>query len=142
MDADMAKIERPPSTGRCGPAPASRIFGAPWGAGQVVWRVAMARLVADQALGRKLPEPIPADSGELLELLDDAATYAAAGQGQGAPRFDHGMRLFQQAHAHYQAVITEELSRAHHDLAAATKALKLATWWLAGVTVLLGAVEA
>lgn len=88
-----------------------------------------------------LPDPVPNDPTELLDLMDDAASFAARGQGAGAPAFDHGVRVFNQLNAHYQARIARELGEAHHGLTSATNALKAATWWLAGVTVLLGVVE-
>jgi hypothetical protein len=88
-----------------------------------------------------LPDTIPTDRKELLDLMDDAASLAAGGQAAGAPLFDHGIRIFNQLNAHYQAQIARDLGDAHHGLKNATTALKVATWWLAGVTVLLGFVE-
>lgn len=88
-----------------------------------------------------VPDPAPTDPAELLEMMNDASTYAAAAEGATAPQFDHGMRVFNQLHAHHQLHIAKELGEAHHALKEATNALKIATWWLAGVTIALGLVE-
>lgn len=87
------------------------------------------------------PNPIPEDPERLLQLMDEALNYAGAAQGPGAPAFGHGMRLFNQFKAHFDLHISQEMSAAHARLASATRALKIATWWLAAITVLLGAVE-
>ncbi len=88
-----------------------------------------------------VPEPPPSDPGELLDFMDDASKYAAAAQGATAPQFDHGIRVFNQLYAHYQLHMARELGDAHHALKSATNALRLATWWLAGITIALGLVE-
>jgi len=84
------------------------------------------------------PDPIPEDINVLMELMDDASKYAQGAQGMGAPLFDHSIRIFTQLNAHYQIKITRELQKAHNGLITATNALRVATWWLAIVTVLLG----
>lgn len=88
-----------------------------------------------------MPELVPSDPRELLDLMDDASTYASAAIGATAPQFDHGIRLFNQLNAHYQIHIAKELGEAHHALKNATNALKVATWWLAAITIMLGGVE-
>jgi hypothetical protein len=88
-----------------------------------------------------VPEQVPSDPQVLLDLMDDASKYAASGQGATAPQFDHGIRLFNQLHAHYQIYVAKELGQAHHALKGATNALRVATWWLAVITIALGAVE-
>jgi hypothetical protein len=100
----------------------------------------MAKLVKDAAVDRRLPEPIPDDAQGLLELIDDAATWAAGAQ-PGSYRFEHGMRLFKAASAHYDLVVSRELAQAHHDLKSATTALNVSTVALAVVTVILVGVE-
>jgi hypothetical protein len=59
----------------------------------------------------------------------------------GRSLFDHSIRIFTQLNAHYQIKITRELQKAHNGLITATNALRVAIWWLAIVTVLLGSVE-
>lgn len=88
------------------------------------------------------PDPVPTDIQALLELMDHAADEAGRGEGAGAPYFDHGTRLFNQLHAHFQIRSSRELAQAHDHLKLATRALSVATWWLAAVTVALGALEA
>jgi hypothetical protein len=56
------------------------------------------------------PTVVPTDVQDLLDLMDHAAEEAGKGQGSGAPYFDHGMRLFNQLHAHFQI-------KSSHDLA-------------------------
>jgi hypothetical protein len=73
--------------------------------------------------------------------MDDASRYAAPAEGATAPQFDHGMRVFNQLYAHYQIHVAKEIGEAHHALKSATNALKVATWWLAAVTIVLGVVE-
>jgi hypothetical protein len=87
------------------------------------------------------PDPVPGDVEELLELMDDAARHASTAQGAGAPAFDHGTLIFSQLKAHYDLHVARELAAAHLGLKRATNALKLATWWLGIITLLLGAVE-
>lgn len=88
-----------------------------------------------------LPDSIPSDAEELLELMDDAARHAHTAQGAGAPAFDHGMLIFNQLKAHYDLDVARELAAAHMGLKQATNALKVATWWLGIITLLLGVVE-
>lgn len=87
------------------------------------------------------PKKAPSDAKELLCLMDEAAAFAQRGQGATAPFYDHGIRVFNQLQAHYQIAVARELAKAHEGLRSATLALKAATWLLAGITVLLGAVE-
>lgn len=89
----------------------------------------------------QVPSPMPTDPADLLDLMDDAAEYAASAEGVTAPAFDHGMRLFNELNAHYQIHVAKETAKAHHELTRATSALKVATWWLAIVTIALGGVE-
>jgi hypothetical protein len=53
----------------------------------------------------------------------------------------HGVAGGGGEHESYQIRVAEEISKAHHGLTRATHALIIATWWLAVVTVALGAVE-
>lgn len=87
------------------------------------------------------PKPIPDDAKQLLELMDEALEHAGTAQGAGAGAFDHGMRLFNQFKAHFDLRVSKELAAAHVGLTSATRALKVATWWLAAITVALGIVE-
>lgn len=61
----------------------------------------------------RAPESIPTDPQDLLDLMDDAATIAGTAQGATAPAFDHGMRVFNQLHAHYQMRMAIQLGEAH-----------------------------
>ena len=88
-----------------------------------------------------LPNPMPTDCEVLLDLMDDASAFASSGDAATAPSFDHGMRLFNQIKAHYDLRVAQELVAAHHGLKGATSALRLATWLLAGVTILLFVME-
>jgi hypothetical protein len=87
------------------------------------------------------PEEVPSDANELLMLMDDAAAYAQKGQGVSSSMFDHGMRIFNQLNAHYQITVARELAKAHEGLRTATLGLKVATWCLASITILLAAIE-
>jgi hypothetical protein len=87
------------------------------------------------------PDPIPNEPEQLLALMDEALEHAAGAQGPGAPAFGHGMRLFNQFKAHFDLLISKELAAAHVGLTSATRALKIATWWLAAITIALGIVE-
>ena len=87
------------------------------------------------------PDPIPTNPDDLLVLMDEAAKYAEGAQGSGAPLFDQAMRVFDQLNAHYQTHMARDLGSAHKGLITATNALKAATWWLAIITFILGAVE-
>ena len=88
-----------------------------------------------------LPDPVPSDSKALLELMEDAVRHACAAQGAGAPSFDHGSLIFNQLKAHYDLQVARELAAAHVGLKRATDTLKVATWWLAIITFILGLVE-
>lgn len=74
--------------------------------------------------------------------MDEASKYAQDGQGVTSPTFDHAMRIFNQLNAHYQLSVSKELAEAHKGLRDATTGLKVATWWLAAITILLGMIEA
>ena len=89
----------------------------------------------------RAPVMIPADPQDLLDLMDHAATIAGTAEGATAPAFDHGMRVFNQLHAHFQMRIAIQLAETHQGLERATRALKVATWWLGAVTVGLGLLE-
>jgi hypothetical protein len=86
------------------------------------------------------PDPIPDDSEQLLELMDEALVHAGHGVA-GSNAFEHGVRLFNQFKAHFDMVISRETAAAHAGLTSATRGLKIATWWLAAITVALGVVE-
>jgi len=87
------------------------------------------------------PDPMPDDIEELVDLMDHASAIAGHGQGVTAPTFDHAMRVFNQLKVHCDRRLTIQLVEAHHGLKQATTALKVATWWLAIITILLGAME-
>ena len=94
------------------------------------------------SFGRPIcPRDLPDQPAALLDLMDDALNYAEKGTASGAPAFDHGRRIFDQLKAHYDLHVSRELASAHLGLTVATNRLKLATWWLAAITVLLGLVE-
>jgi hypothetical protein len=59
----------------------------------------------------------------------------------GSRAWQRSKILFDLIHSNFQLRSATELGEAHHSLEHATTALKVATWWLAGVTVLLGLVE-
>ncbi|MBZ5558700.1 MAG: hypothetical protein LAO77_15620 [Acidobacteriia bacterium] len=100
------------------------------------------KMLARDNFGRPVfPTVVPTASQDLLDMMDDAGEYAGQGQGAGAPAFDNGTRLFSQLNAHFQVRMVSELAEAHVGLKTATNTLKIATWWLAGITVLLGGVE-
>ncbi len=99
------------------------------------------RMQLDHSNNPIAPNPIPKDPEQLLELMDEALEHAGGAQGVGAPAFDHGMRLFNQFKAHFDLRISRELAAAHIGLTSATRALKVATWWLAAITIALGIVE-
>lgn len=54
---------------------------------------------------------------------------------------DHGILIFNQLKAHSDLHVARELAAAHMGLKQATNALKVATWWLGIITLLLGVVE-
>lgn len=89
----------------------------------------------------QMPERVPRDTDELLELMDDACAAAAEADGATAPAYDHGMRVFSQLNAHYQVHMARELNEAHVGLRRATDKLSVATWWLVAITVMLAAIE-
>lgn len=86
------------------------------------------------------PDPMPTDTRELLDLLDEAFRNAVKGE-PGSRGWERAKILFDLLHSNFQLRSATELGEAHHSLERATTALKVATWWLAGVTVLLGVVE-
>ena len=88
-----------------------------------------------------LKSPGPSSINELFEAMDEALALTSTGQGVGAPAFDHGRMLFERITLSLQRALNHELAQAHTDLRQATNALKIATWWLAVVTVALGIVE-
>ena len=93
-------------------------------------------------LGRPMcPSDLPEEPIHLLDLMDDALDYANKGTASGAPAFDHGRRIFDQLKAHYELYVSRDLASAHLGLTVATNRLKIATWWLAAITILLGVVE-
>ena len=85
----------------------------------------------------KLPDPVPTDTEELLDLMDYAAKGADRGMGAGSGYYDNGMLIFNLLNAHYQVLVARKLVKAHEDLKCATNRLNVATWGLAAVTVLL-----
>lgn len=89
----------------------------------------------------KLKTPGPSSIDEWFEALDEALDCASAGQAAGAPAFDHGRMLFDLISASVQRELNRELSHAHTGLRDATTALKIGTWWLAAITIILGLVE-
>jgi hypothetical protein len=101
----------------------------------------LVKLEKDESGKIILPEKIPSDQKILLNLMDGASEYARIGQGVTSGTFDHGMMIFNQLNAHFQTSVAREIAKAHAGLSSATTALKVATWWLAGITVLLGVVE-
>ena len=86
------------------------------------------------------PTPIPTDPEQLLALMDEALEHAGTAVA-GSNAFEHGVRLFNRFKAHFDLVISKETAAAHAGLTSATRGLKIATWWLAAITVLLGVVE-
>jgi CHASE3 domain sensor protein len=99
------------------------------------------QIVNDPAKGYILTGPIPDSEHEQLDLLKQAADIMSAGQGVGAPTFDHAKRIFDLVHAFMQVTITQHLSQAHEHLRTATRRLAIATWVLVVVTMFLGALE-
>jgi hypothetical protein len=87
-----------------------------------------------------VPNPMPNDSEELLVLMDEALEHAGRGV-PGSFAWEHGVRLFNQFKARFDLLISKETAAAHAGLTSATQALKIATWFLAAITVLLGLVE-
>lgn len=98
------------------------------------------RLQRDEVGNLVPPDPMPTDTRELLDLLDEAFHSAIKGE-PGSRAWERAKILFDLIHSNFQLRSATELGEAHHSLERATTALKVATWWLAGVTVLLGVVE-
>lgn len=95
-----------------------------------------------------LPDPVPTNPDVLLELMNEASDHAGTATATGAEDFDHGIRVFNQLKAHCDLHIAREIAAAHlglkqetGKLETATHALRVATWWLAGITVILGGIE-
>jgi len=86
------------------------------------------------------PDPMPTDTRKLLDLMEEAFRSAIKGEPGSRPT-ERGKILFDLISMHFQHRSAIELGEAHNGLERATKALKVATWWLAAVTVLLGLVE-
>ena len=84
---------------------------------------------------------MPTDAETILKLMDEASKYAETGQGVTSATFDHAMRVFNQLNAHYKIAISKEIADAHKGLRDATIGLKISTWWLAAITIILGFVE-
>ena len=98
------------------------------------------RLQQDEVGNLVPPDLIPTDTNELLGLMDEAFRSAIKGT-PGSIAWERSKILFDLIHSHFQLRSAAELGEAHNGLERATKILMLATWWLAGVTVFLGAVE-
>jgi len=73
-------------------------------------------------------------------MMDEAFRVAIMGE-PGSRAWERAKLLFDLLHSHFQLRSAAELGEAHDGLALATGTLKVATWWLAGVTVFLGIVE-
>jgi hypothetical protein len=86
------------------------------------------------------PDPMPTDTRQLLDMMEEAFSSAIKGE-PGTRPAERGKMLFDLLNSHFQHRIAIEIGQAHNGLERATKALNVATWWLAGVTVLLGLVE-
>jgi hypothetical protein len=68
--------------------------------------------------------------------------FRSAIQGEpGSRAWERAKILFDLIHSNFQLRSAADLGEAHKGLERATKALNVATWWLAGITVLLGVVE-
>ena len=88
-----------------------------------------------------LKTPGPQTIDEWFEAMDEALDWASAGQASGSAAFDHGRMLFERISASVQRELNHELAHAHTDLRNATNALKIATYWLGAITIVLGVVE-
>lgn len=95
-----------------------------------------------------LPDPLPDSAEGLLALSRELVIAAAEGQGAGAPKYDRPMAQLGHVRASIDHLLSQEtvetskrLHDAHASLERATRALKAATWWLAGATVALGCLE-
>jgi hypothetical protein len=99
------------------------------------------RIMERDGVGRPIPpNPIPDDGERLLGLMNEALEYAGYGVAQSEAS-EHGKHLYNRFKAHFDLVTSKELAVAHAGLASATRALKIATWWLAAITVVLGVIE-
>jgi hypothetical protein len=83
---------------------------------------------------------MPTDTRQLLDMMEEAFSSAIKGE-PGTRPAERGKMLFDFLNSHFQHRSAIEIGEAHNGLERATTALKVATWWLAGVTVLLGLVE-
>jgi hypothetical protein len=83
---------------------------------------------------------MPTDTRQLLDLMEQAFNSAIKGEPGSRPT-ERGKMLFDLLNSHFQHRSAIELGEAHTGLERATKALSLATYLLAGVTVVLGLVE-
>ena len=86
------------------------------------------------------PDPMSTDTRQLLDHMEEAFSDAIKGE-PGSRATERSKMLFELLNSHFQRRSAIELGEAHNGLERATKALSMATWWLAGVTVLLGLVE-
>lgn len=98
------------------------------------------RLLRDDVGNLVPPDTLPTDTRELLDMMDEAFRVAIKGE-PDSRAWERAKLLFDLLHSHFQLRSAAELGEAHDGLARATKTLKVATWWLAGVTVFLGIVE-
>jgi hypothetical protein len=83
---------------------------------------------------------MPTDTSKLLDLMKEAFHYAVKGD-PGSKAAERGEITFDLLNSHFQYQSAIQLGEAHKGLERATTALKVATWWLALVTVFLGLVE-
>lgn len=100
----------------------------------------MGHLKRDELGNLRPPDPMPTDTGQLLDCMKEAFSDAISGE-PGSRGAERSRMLFELLNSHFQHRSAIELGEAHKGLERATKALNVATWWLAGVTVLLGLVE-
>jgi hypothetical protein len=100
----------------------------------------MGQLSQDEVGNLVPPNPTPTDTCKLLELMEEAFHSAIKGE-PGSRPLERGKMLFYLLSGHFQHRSVIQIGEAHNGLERATTALKLATWWLAAVTVLLGLVE-
>ena len=98
------------------------------------------QLQRDQLGNLVPPDPMPTDTRELLDLMEQAFRFAIQGE-PGSRAWERAKILFDLIHSNFQLRSATDLGEAHKGLERATKALNVATWWLAGITVLLGVVE-
>ena len=98
------------------------------------------RLQRDEVGNLVPPDPMPTETRELLDLMEQKFHSAIKGT-PGSREWERDKILFDLIHSHFQLLNAAELAEAHNGLERATKALQSATWWLAGITVFLGLVE-